>query len=228
MNKNRLPKYSSPHYIKKEIKLLLYKLFTLKRNIDLFLTIIEKKDGNYLLKYLPNISTVVLDSLNNRIILELFKLIVDSDKNDLSVQSLLNKYSKHKTIFKNKKYVYIFDKKTGMRKRFYINTTRIEDCFNKLKYDLDNCNVSIKTLSVYRNKLIAHNDKSYNYDNRLIYDEEVILYEDISKTVKLLISDLNDIHLSIIGNKIEIEYHEKEEFELLSNVFNSYLKEVTK
>ena len=80
---------TSKYYIHKEIELIMFKLYHIKQLFFIYKKIKFKNEYENIYKELPMMSIIILQSIFDRIILELSGLIVDFDDEDLSICSFI-------------------------------------------------------------------------------------------------------------------------------------------
>ena len=129
---------TSKYYLHKEINLIMFKLYNLKQ-LFFILKKIQFVDGyKNIIKKLPKISNVILNSLLEKIVIELSGLVVDHNEDDLSIMSFIIKYHQYESDYKEKRYIYIYDINTNKKHRVYINTNSIKDDINELEQYIQN------------------------------------------------------------------------------------------
>lgn len=190
---------TSKYYIHKEIELLITKLINIKNMFFMYKKIYFNDGYVQIIKQLPKTSSIVLQTLLDRIILELTCLVVDEGENDLSIKSFIKKYKEYKQDYKEKRYVYIRDSDSQKKHRLYIEPGDIDDDINELQSYL---NKNIKLLNYfqkYRNKKIAHNDKKINFKTKYKYKEMkvYITYDDIEECIEGLFKYMNRIYKTL-------------------------------
>ena len=122
----------------KEINLIMFKLYNLKQ-LFFILKKIQFIDGyRNIIKKLPKISNVILNSLLEKIVIELSGLVVDHNEDDLSIMSFIIKYHQYESDYKEKRYIYIYDINTNKKHRVYINTNSIKNDINELEQYIQN------------------------------------------------------------------------------------------
>lgn len=158
--------YKSKYYLKKEINILMYRLYDIKKSFQLFKLISSKENHEVFCKNFPYMMHTILQALKEKSLIELSKIICDDDKKSISINDILKMYDTNKDFFKERKYYYVKEWDTGKRKRIYFDKNDIKNNIEILKSDL-NQNNNIKIfLKKYRNKKLAHNDKKYGFDKR--------------------------------------------------------------
>lgn len=150
--------------------------------------------------------------------MELSKLVVDSDKEDISIKRFIINYdaSKYKCVT-SKKYIYITDKNTHKKKRFYLKGMNdVSKDINKLKQMLiDKENISI-FLQFVRNKKIAHNDKTIFLVGKTKNKE--IAYSELENYIDDIYFLFNKIYTDIYGKQIYFSNNIISELEYLNKV----------
>ena len=126
-------------------------------------------------------------------------MVVDKDKEDLSIRSFIKKYEANKSIFKEQKYIYITEIDSSKKHRYYINTNAIEKDIDELKYFLVKNDYMMKFLKKIRNKKIAHNDLKMNFNSKYIPIElkQRITYDEISSYIDGLFNRTNKIYFTL-------------------------------
>lgn len=215
------PKYSSKYHIEKEIDIIMNRLNIAKQNLQLFKELKSEKNVNTICSQFPHTFSIILNSLQEKALLELTKLVVDFEKIDttsITIYDLYNHYQKNKDIFKVKKYYMVKDIDTEKRHRFYFDTKDIDISMKKLMYDLQ-ANIKIsKYLKRRRHKSIAHNDKKLSFDTKNKYSKDKITYQELGNFINLLIEDVNEISSCIFGKQYAFIYSEIDEINYLRDV----------
>ena len=210
----------SKYYIKKEIDLLIMKINVLRQNYLIYKQIKFKGGYENIAKFLPYTSNIILTALIDKILMELSKLVVDGNDNDLCIYSFIKKYKADRKSFKEKKYIYVKDIDSDKKHRMYIDTNEIEDDINNLEKFL-NDNKHIRSyLKKIRDKKIAHNDRKMNFKSNYLPVElkQKITYEELSNFIDGLFKNMNTIYSTLF--KIQYAYLEETEHEL------KYLNEI--
>lgn len=212
--------YKSKYYLKKEINILMLRLYDIKKAFQLFKELSSKDSYELFCKKFPYIMHIILQSLKEKSLIELSKIICDEDKKSISVNDILKIYHTNKELFKEKNYYYVKEWGTNKRKRIYTNNGDIKNKIDNLENDLKQYN-NIKTfLKKYRNKKLAHNDKKYGFDKRNKYSKEKVFYDDVDRFIDILIEDVNNISSCIFGVTYVFTYDEIDEV--------NYIKELLK
>ena len=182
---------TSKYYLHKEINLIMFKLYNLKQ-LFFILKKIQFVDGyKNIIKKLPKISNVILNSLLEKIVIELSGLVVDHNEDDLSIMSFIIKYHQYESDYKEKRYIYIYDINTNKKHRVYINTNSIKDDINELEQYIDN-------LFFYMNRIYSTLFKiKFAYYNEL--DSELKYLDSI---LSINNEDIRKILLKNIGSDI--------------------------
>lgn len=96
------------YYLDKELKFILYNVHEIKLKYSIFRQLyLDEKFTNINLR-LRSIAVIFSELLLKNILMELSKLVVDSDKEDISIKRFIINYdaSKYKCVT-SKKYIYI-------------------------------------------------------------------------------------------------------------------------
>lgn len=191
--------YVSKYYIKKEINLLMMKITILRQNYIIFKQLKFKDGCANIQKVIPRAIQYISTALLDKIIIELSKLVVDINKDDLCINSFIRKYEENKKHFKEQKYIYVKEFNTGKRHRHYLDTNEIEKDFEDLENFLKT-NVYIRNfLKKTRDKRVAHNDKRMSFDSKYLPIElkQRITYDEISKYIDGLFNKMNQIYFTL-------------------------------
>lgn len=208
------------YYLDKELKFILCNIHEIKLKYSIFRQLYLDENFTNINLRLRSISVIFFELLLKNILMELSKLVVDSGDEDISIKRFIINYdaSKYKYVT-SKKYIYITDKNTHKKKRFYLKgMDDVSNDINKLKQMLiERENIRI-FLQFVRNKKIAHNDKriflvAKNRNNGITYEE--------------LENYINDIHF--LFNKIYTDIYGKQIY-FSNNVISelNYLNKVLK
>ncbi len=156
---SNLPNFSSKYHIEKEIDIIMNKLNIIKQNFQLFKLLKSEDNIEYICKQFPCTFSIILDSLEERALLELTKLVGDHNNNCITLNDIRTKYQFSKNIFKEKKYYYVKDASNGKRHRMHFDYRNIDTSMKKLNNDLEANKKLVEYLKNRRNKSFAHNDK---------------------------------------------------------------------
>lgn len=210
--------YKSKYYLKKEINILMLRLYDIKKAFQLFKELSSKDNYELFCKKFPYIMHIILQSLKEKSLIELSKIICDEDKKSISINDILKIYNTNKEFFKEKNYYYVKEWGTNKRKRIYTDNGDIKNKIEKLENDLKQYN-NIKTfLKKYRNKKLAHNDKKYGFDKRNKYSKEKVTYYDVDRFIDILIEDVNNISSCIFGVTYVFTYDEIDEVNYIKDL----------
>ena len=205
---------TSKYYLHKEIKLIMFKLYNLKQ-LFFILKKIQFVDGyKNIIKKLPKISNVILNSLLEKIVIELSGLVVDHNEDDLSIMSFIIKYHQYESDYKEKRYIYIYDINTNKKHRVYINTNSIKDDINELEQYIQNNEYIKKYIKKLRDKQIAHNDRRMSFNKNYRYDDlkTKVTYEELEQYIDNLFFYMNRIYSTLF--KIKFAYYNELDSEL--------------
>lgn len=213
-------KYSSKYHLKKEIEIIIEKLYDLKRTFQLYRNLRSEGNKQIICDNFPHMFSIIIQSMEEKVLLGLYKVVFDKDKNDrnICITDIIESYNNCKKNFTEKKYYYIKDINSSKRIRRYLNPIEIELCINKIKNDLFNVKGLKEFLRNYRSKRLAHLDKKYSFNSKIRYSKESITYEKIEKFIDLLIDDMNSLYNSIFGISYAFLYNELDELEYLNKI----------
>lgn len=198
----------------KEINLIVFKLYNLKQ-LFFILKKIQFIDGyKNIIKKLPKISNVILNSLLEKIVIELSGLVVDHNEDDLSIMSFIIKYHQYESDYKEKRYIYIYDINTNKKHRVYINTNSIKNDINELEQYIQNNEYIKKYIKKLRDKQIAHNDRRMSFNKNYRYDDlkTKVTYEELEQYIDNLFFYMNRIYSTLF--KIKFAYYNELDSEL--------------
>lgn len=198
----------------KEINLIMFKLYDLKQ-LFFILKKIQFVDGyKNIIKKLPKISNVILNSLLEKIVIELSGLVVDHNEDDLSIMSFIIKYHQYEADYKEKRYIYIYDINTNKKHRVYINTNSIKNDINELEQYIQNNEYIKKYIKKLRDKQIAHNDRRMSFNKNYRYDDlkTKVTYEELEQYIDNLFFYMNRIYSTLF--KIKFAYYNELDSEL--------------
>ena len=151
-------KYNSKYHIDKEIDIIMNKLYIIKRSFQVYKELKSEKNVKIICNQFPYLFSLILDSLEYRIFIELSKLVNDNYSDSISIIDLYKKYIENKAVFKVKKYYYVYEYSTKKRIRHYFEYRNIDKAMEHLKSDLINNDKILKYLHRKRNKSLAHNN----------------------------------------------------------------------
>lgn len=196
-----MAKYASKYYIKKDIKLMIEKTNIIRQEYLIFKKLKFSDGYTNIKKAIPISSHYLLDALFEKILLELSKLLGDSDYKDLCIDSFIARYNNHPDLHKSKKYYMIKDLNTNKRHRVYLKNTDIVIEINNLITLVNKHQSTIRYIKKLRNKKLGHNDRKllYNPRNKPPELKINILYVEIWNLIDELFSQLNKIYLSLFG-----------------------------
>ena len=192
----------------------MFKLYNLKQ-LYFILKKIQFVDGyKNIIKKLPKISNVILNSLLEKIVIELSGLVVDHNEDDLSIMSFIIKYHQYESDYKEKRYIYIYDINTNKKHRVYINTNSIKDDINELEQYIQNNEYIKKYIKKLRDKQIAHNDRRMSFNKNYRYDDlkTKVTYEELEQYIDNLFFYMNRIYSTLF--KIKFAYYNELDSEL--------------
>lgn len=167
-----------------------------------------------IIKKLPKISNVILNSLLEKIVIELSGLVVDHNEDDLSIMSFIIKYHQYESDYKEKRYIYIYDINTNKKHRVYINTNSIKNDINELEQYIQNNEYIKKYIKKLRDKQIAHNDRRMSFNKNYRYDDlkTKVTYEELEQYIDNLFFYMNRIYSTLF--KIKFAYYNELDSEL--------------
>lgn len=215
MNKTKLFKRkTSKYYIHKEIEIILTKIIHIKNMFSIYKKIRYTNGYEYIYKSFPKTMNIMLQSLIDRIILELTCLIVDYKDSDLCINGFITKFHQYEKDYKEKKYIYIKDIDSGKKHRIYINTNDIKKDISELENYLDRAEYIKEYLKKYRDKTISHNDKKINFKPKYKYKEMKVLVtnDNLEEYIEKLFSYMNNIYSTLF--KTQFIYIEEFDGEL--------------
>ena len=212
-----MAKYKSKYYLKKEIDIIMKNLYEINCAFGLFKDLSSGKNHEYICKSIPYSMKIILDTLFEKVLLELSKLLCDDDKKSITILDIVKLYKTDKQYFKEKKYYYAIDINTGKKIRRNFDVKNVQKDIDQLQYDIKNNKDVIEYLRKCRNKSLAHNDKKFQYDRKNKYSNKKILYSDIESLIKILIKDINAISMDVFGITYAFTNNEKEEIEYICN-----------
>lgn len=192
----------------------MFKLYNLKQ-LFFILKKIQFVDGyKNIIKKLPKISNVILNSLLEKIVIELSGLVVDHNEDDLSIMSFIIKYHQYESDYKEKRYIYIYDINTNKKHRVYINTNSIKNDINELEQYIQNNEYIKKYIKKLRDKQIAHNDRRMSFNKNYRYDDlkTKVTYEELEQYIDNLFFYMNRIYSTLF--KIKFAYYNELDSEL--------------
>ena len=198
----------------KEINLIMFKLYNLKQ-LFFILKKIQFVDGyKNIIKKLPKVSNVILNSLLEKIVIELSGLVVDHNEDDLSIMSFIIKYHQYESDYKEKRYIYIYDINTNKKHRVYINTNSIKNDIKELEQYIQNNEYIKKYIKKLRDKQIAHNDRRMSFNQNYRYDDlkTKVTYEELEQYIDNLFFYMNRIYSTLF--KIKFAYYNELDSEL--------------
>ena len=167
-----------------------------------------------IIKKLPKISNVILNSLLEKIVIELSGLVVDHNEDDLSIMSFIIKYHQYESDYKEKRYIYIYDINTNKKHRVYINTNSIKNDINELEQYIQNNEYIKKYIKKLRDKQIAHNDRRMSFNKNYRYDDlkTKVTYEELEQYIDNLFFYMNRIYSTLF--KIKFAFYNELDSEL--------------
>lgn len=192
----------------------MFKLYNLKQ-LFFILKKIQFVDGyKNIIKKLPKVSNVILNSLLEKIVIELSGLVVDHNEDDLSIMSFIIKYHQYESDYKEKRYIYIYDINTNKKHRVYINTNSIKNDIKELEQYIQNNEYIKKYIKKLRDKQIAHNDRRMSFNKNYRYDDlkTKVTYEELEQYIDNLFFYMNRIYSTLF--KIKFAYYNELDSEL--------------
>ena len=177
-------------------------------------------------KFIPHTLNFVNNALLDKIIIELYKIVADKDKNVLSIPNFIKEFHNHRNDFREQKYIYVKDIDSSKKERLYLNTNEIEKDINSLELFLDGNKKIIDYITKDRNKVIAHNDKKMSFKKNYKPKElkNRIVYKELSDFIDGLFSHMNTIYCTLY--KTQYAYLEETTGELKN--LNKILEEERK
>lgn len=109
------------YYLEKELKFILCNIHEIKMKYSIFKQLYIDEKFNSINIRLCSLSSIFSELLLKNILMELSKLVVDFDENDISIKRFIINYNNSK--YKNlttKRYIYVTDINTHKKKRFYL------------------------------------------------------------------------------------------------------------
>ena len=220
-------KYSSKYHLKKEMEIIIEKLNEYNRAFQLYKCLLKEDNKAIIYKHFPYLFTIILNSLEEKFVLGLYKTIYDIDSNgkNICIIDIIKRYEKDKKHFTEKKYYYINRIDINKKVRRYLNPIEIKICINKIKSDLNNSKELKLFLHDFRRKTIAHLDKKYSFNSNIKYSKKAIKLDDIESLINIFAEDMNNLYNSLFGISYTFLYNESDELQYLNNIIKSYLNE---
>ncbi len=216
----------SRYYIKKEIDLIIVKINILRQNYYIFRKLYFVDGYQNIGKFIPHTLNFINIALLDKIIIELYKIVADKDKNVLSIPNFLKEFHNHRCDFREQKYIYVKDIDSSKKERLYLDTNELEKDIQELEVFLENNKKIIDYIKKDRNKIIAHNDKKMTFKKNYKPKElrTVIVYKELSDFIDELFSKMNNIYCTMY--KTQYAYLEETDSELkhLNNILEDEKK----
>ncbi len=206
------------YYFEKELKFILCNIHEIKMKYSIFKQLYIDEKFNSINIRLCSISSIFSELLLKNILMELSKLVVDFDENDISIKRFIINYNNSK--YKNlttKRYIYVTDINTHKKKRFYLKDMNdVSSDINILKQMLiDKENIRI-FLKFVRDKKIAHNDKIIFLVGKT--RNKGITYSELENYINDIYFLFNKIYTDIYGKQIYFSNNVISELEYLNKV----------
>ena len=101
-----IKKYSSKYHLKREIEIIIEKLYDLKRTFQLYRSLLFEDNYSIICKNFPQMFAIMLKSMEEKVILGLYKIAYDNDSS-ISIIDIIETYKNNKNNFTEKKYYYV-------------------------------------------------------------------------------------------------------------------------
>ena len=198
----------SRYYIKKEIDLIIMKINVLKQYYFIFTKLYFVDGYCNIKKTIPHTMTYIKTALIEKVIIELYKIVVDQDDNVVSIYNFLKGFHKHRNDFREQKYIIIKKIDSNKKARLYIDTDKIEKNIEELELFLNNNKKIINYINKDRSKVIAHNDKKMNFNKKYKPNElkVVVTYLELSNFIDELFKKMNNIYCTLYKTDSELKY----------------------
>ncbi len=206
------------YYLEKELNFILCNIHEIKMKYSMFKQLYIDEKFNSINIRLCSISSIFSELLLKNILMELSKLVIDFDENDISIKGFIINYSNSKyRHLTTKKYIYITDINTQKKKRFYLKDMNdVSSDINILKQMLvDKENIRI-FLKFVRDKKIAHNDKTIFLVGKT--KNKGIAYSELENYIDDIYFLFNKIYTDIYGKQIYFSNNVISELEYLNKV----------
>lgn len=125
-------------------------------------------------------------------------LLLDN-RNDKNIFKFIEICKQHNILFRKELTEEYVNCKTGEREIFVLEKTNIIKELNNFESDLAKYNSQISNLKALRDKIYAHVDKKYFYDNKLITKEYSVKYQDVEDILHILYKNMNRISVILTG-----------------------------
>lgn len=218
----------SKYKIKKEIEIIIHKLFVIKKEFYLRKNLTTGENLEYICRKFPYMFSTIIDSLDNNYQINLIKLLNDDNKyhNNICISDIIRLFNNNSNIFVTKKYCFIpCNGEKKFKKKFELHPDDINTLFKKLKSDIISNQKIIDYLKCRRNKSLAHNDKKFNFDPfRNKFTKKRIQYSEIESLINILMEDMTDIYYSLYGIKYYYNFEEKSELIFLKDILKNFYK----
>ena len=214
------------YYIKKEIDLIIMKINVLKQYYFIFKKLYFVDEYCIINKTLPNTMIYINTALIEKVIIELYKIVVDQDDNVISIHNFLKEFHKHRNDFREQKYIIIKNIDSNKKSRLYIDTDKIEKNIEELELFLNNNKKIINYINKDRNKVIAHNDRKMNFNKKYKPSElkVVVTYLELNNFIDELFKKMNEIYCTLY----KIQYADLEGTDYELKYLNKILDEAEK
>lgn len=125
-------------------------------------------------------------------------LLLDN-RNDKNIFKFIEICKQNNILFRKELTEEYVNCKTGEREIFVLEKTNIIKELNNFESDLAKYNSQISNLKALRDKIYAHVDKKYFYDNKLITKEYSVKYQDVEDILHILYKNMNRISVILTG-----------------------------
>ena len=200
--------------IGKEIDAFFKRIISVKADFDLYKEILNYTD-NKKFKYNYSFFATILDSLRFSFIIKTIKLIdIREEKN---IYKFLNFCEQNENKFLKTLNIDYINDETSEVETIIIKEVNVKQDIKEFKFKLDEYKGKIENLKFLRDKIYAHTDKEYFYDNPKLLKNNTIKYCEIEKILTILYENLN---------AISVDYNQKcyMPFPPFKNELNNLLK----
>lgn len=217
---NSTKKYSSKYHLKKEIEIIIEKLYDIKRTYQLYRELLSEDNNSVICNKFPYMFSIIIKAMEEKTILGLYKIVYDKDNNDknICISDVIETYKKNKTYFTEKRYYFIKNLENDKRIRRHLNPKKINTCIVQLDKNLKKIKGMKEFLRNFRRKNLAHLDKKFTFNTRIKYYKGKITYGDIEAFIDSLIDDMNDLYNSLFGTSYVFLYNELDELKYLNKL----------
>ena len=219
-------KYKTSDFFKKELEIIVFNLYKVKNNYDIFLNISSGENYYYFCDRFSHLSNAILNSLFDSTIISIYKTIADYNKifqNTLSLEDIKRIYNSNKKITKEKK---TYEIKNGKEKiELDLNPTKIPKCFSKIVLDQKKyLNVS-NFIKYYRNKQVAHLDKETYFEKDMKISNLNVKYSELEEYINIMYEDTRELYRSITGSSLMYNNDSLEDLNYISKIIkNDYIE----